>query len=146
MNEETVLWKGAPSQWKNFWWFVSCLLVIPIPIAFWKWLEVKNHVFTLTSERLLTERGVMNRVKDTLELYRVRDIQTLMPFWPRMFGLQHIQLLTTDISSERVVLDHIPDSANLPDLLRKQVEMCRDKKRVREIGVDLDPGMDVGSQ
>jgi uncharacterized membrane protein YdbT with pleckstrin-like domain len=143
MNDEAVLWKGSSSQVKNLWWFVSCLLVIPIPVAIWKWLQVKCRVFTVTSERLLVQSGVFNQTRDTLELYRVRDIQMEAPFWPRMFGLQHIHLLTTDITSERVSLDHVPASANLPDVLRKQVELCRDKKRVREIGIDLDPG--VGS-
>jgi len=34
--DETVLGEGSPSQWQNFGWFLACLLVLPIPLAFWK--------------------------------------------------------------------------------------------------------------
>ena len=144
MSTETNIWKGTSSQWKNFWWFVSCLLVIPIPWAIWAWLKVKCRVYTLTTERLLIEDGVFNKNHDTLELYRVRDLQVTEPFWQRLFGLQNIQLLATDITTESVVLDFMPKSAGLPDHLRKQVEECRQRKRVREVGVDLEPGIEGG--
>jgi len=141
---ETVIWKGTSSQLKNFWWFVSCLLVIPIPWAIWAWLKVKCHVYTLTTERLLIEDGVFNKSKDTLELYRVRDLQVTEPFWQRLFGLQNIQLLATDLTTENLILDYMPKEAGLADHFRKQVEECRQRKRVREVGVDLDPGIDGG--
>jgi uncharacterized membrane protein YdbT with pleckstrin-like domain len=144
MSTETVIWKGTSSQLKNFWWFVSCILIIPIPWAIWAWLKVKCRVYTLTTERLLTEDGVFNKSQDTLELYRVRDLQVNEPFWPRLFGLQNIQLLATDLTTEHVLLDYMPKSVGLPDHFRKQVEECRQRKRVREVGVDLEPGVDGG--
>jgi uncharacterized membrane protein YdbT with pleckstrin-like domain len=144
MNNETVIWKGTSSQLKNFWWFVSCLLVIPIPWAIWAWLKVKCRVYTLTTERLLIEDGVFNKSKDTLELYRVRDLQVTEPFWPRLFGLQNIQLLATDLTTDNLILDFMPKEAGLPDQFRTQVEECRQRKRVREVGVDLEPGVDGG--
>jgi uncharacterized membrane protein YdbT with pleckstrin-like domain len=144
MSTETEIWKGTSSQLKNFWWFVSCLLVIPIPWAIWAWLKVKCRVYTLTTERLLIEDGVFNKSQDTLELYRVRDLQVTEPFWPRLFGLQNIQLLATDITTENLILDYLPKAAGLPDRFRAQVEECRQRKRVREVGVDLDPGIDGG--
>ncbi len=36
MNEERIEWSGHPSQWQNFWWYLSCLMVLPIPYAIWK--------------------------------------------------------------------------------------------------------------
>jgi hypothetical protein len=138
---ETELWKGTSSQVKNFWWFVACLLVIPIPWAIWAWLKVKCRVYTLTTERLLIADGVLNKSQETLELYRVRDQQVTEPFILRLFGLQNIHLLATDLTTESVVLDYIPKTAGLPDLLRKHVEECRMRKRVREVGIDLDPGV-----
>jgi uncharacterized membrane protein YdbT with pleckstrin-like domain len=144
MSTETVIWKGTSSQLKNLWWFVSCLLVIPIPWAIWAWLKVKCHVYTLTTERLLIEDGVFNKSEDTLELYRVRDFQVNEPFWPRLFGLQNIHLLATDLTTENLVLDFIPKAAGLPDHFREQVEECRQRKRVREVGIDIEPGVDGG--
>ncbi len=140
MAEET-LWQGTSSQLKNFWAFVACILVIPIPWAIYRWLVVKTTTYRLTTERLITERGILNKTTDTLELYRVRDQQVTAPLIQRLFGLQTIHLLTTDTSTPEIVIDFIPASAGLPDLFRKQVEESRMRKRVRTVDLEDDtPG------
>lgn len=146
MSTETVIWKGTSSQVKNFWWFVACLLVIPIPWAIWNWLKVKSRVYTLTTERLLIESGVFNKKQDTLELYRVRDLQITEPFLLRLFGLQNIHLLATDLTTENLMLDYIPSALNLRDQFRAQVEECRRRKGVREVGIDIEPSAGSGMQ
>lgn len=138
MSSETVVWKGSSSQLKNFWWFVSCILIIPIPWAIWAWLKVKSRVYTLTTERLLIEDGVFSKTHDTLELYRVRDLQVTEPFLQRLFGLQNIHLLATDLTTDSVVLDHIPSNLNLRDKFREFVEETRRRKGVRELGIDIE--------
>jgi len=141
MSNETVIWKGTSSQVKNFWWFVACLLVVPIPWAIWYWLKTKSRVYTLTTERLLIEDGVFTKTQETLELYRVRDLQIIEPFWLRLFGLQNIHLLATDLTTENLLLEYIPSSLNLRDQFRQYVEECRRRKGVREVGVDFEPGV-----
>jgi uncharacterized membrane protein YdbT with pleckstrin-like domain len=140
MAEEPI-WKGTSSQLKHFWLYLSCILLLPIPRAIWAWLEVRCRVYTVTSERLIIESGVINKVQDTLELYRVRDIQVTESFIQRIFNRQNIHLLTTDVTSQSTTLEYIPKAAGLPDQLRALVEACRTKKGVREIGIDLEPGV-----
>lgn len=135
MAEET-LWSGTSSQIKNLGIYVSCILVIPIPWAIYRWLAVKTTTYRLTTERLITERGIFNKTTDTLELYRVRDLQITAPFFQRIFGLQTVHLLTADTSTPCVIIDYIPASAGLPDKLRVQVEETRMRKRVRTLDVD----------
>jgi len=135
MPEET-LWSGTSSQIKNLGIYVLCLLVIPIPWAIARWLVVKTTTYRLTTERLITERGIFNKTIDTLELYRVRDMQITQPFTQRLFGLQTIHLLTADTTTPSVVVDHIPVAAGLPDKLRAQVEETRQRKRVRTLDVE----------
>src|SRR5688500_13588131 len=98
-STETTLWSGTSSQLNTFGVFGSCLLIIPVPWAIWRWLETKNHVYRLTSERLIIETGVFGKKTETLELYRVRDLQVTQPFLLRIFGLQNIRLLTSDTST-----------------------------------------------
>jgi uncharacterized membrane protein YdbT with pleckstrin-like domain len=140
MSSETVIWKGTSSQVKNFWWYASCLLVIPIPWAVWNMLKVKCRVFTLTTERLLIEEGIFNKTQDTLELYRIRDLQVQQPFWERLFGLENIKLIATDMTTEHIIVDYIPSELNLRDKFRELVEECRRKKGVREVGIDIEHG------
>ncbi len=139
MAEENI-WSGTSSQLKNFWAFVLCSLVIPIPWAIYRWLLVKSTTYRLTSERLLTTRGIFSTVTDTLELYRVRDLEMTQSFIQRLFGLQDVVLLTADESTPRIVLDFIPTALALPDKIRAQVEACRLAKRVRTVDMEDDAG------
>ena len=146
MTEQT-LWTGTSSQVKNFWLFVACLLVVPIPWAFWAWLKTKNRIYTLTSERLVIRSGVLNKATETLELYRVRDLQIMEPFWLRLWGLKNIHLVTTDSTTPELILDHIPAALDLGDKFRQQIEFSRQKKGVREFGIDVAQGGDhLGDQ
>ena len=51
-NEEEILWQGSPSQWTNFWPFVLCVLVVPIPWAIWRWLATRSFVYEVTTQRI----------------------------------------------------------------------------------------------
>ena len=157
MSEQNV-WSGSPSQWKNLGAFVFCALLagalaaaallfwqwppgaalalLPLAVAFWKWLVVRSQVFTLTTERLLIAHGVFSRVTDTLELYRVRDLRMVQPFSLRLFGLENVELVTSDASTGNVTIDHIPSALALGDKLRENVEACRVAKRTREVELE----------
>lgn len=142
---ETPLWTGTSSQVKHFWLYVACVLIVPIPWAIAAWLQTRNRVFSLTTERLLIRSGVFSKTTDSLELYRVRDLRITEPFWLRLFGLKNVVLITNDSTSPEVIVDYIPASANLPEQLREQIEACRQKKGVREFGIDVEhPGDHAG--
>lgn len=131
--DEKVEWTGTPSQMQNLGWFILSVLVIPLPYAIWRWLVVRNTVFTLTTQRLQMRRGVFNRVLDDLELYRVRDTRFEQTFWERMFGVGEVILYTTDASTPEVHITWLKDAALLREAVRKLSEARRDEKRVRTL-------------
>jgi uncharacterized membrane protein YdbT with pleckstrin-like domain len=133
MTEERIEWVGRSSQLKNFGWFLACLLVIPIPIAIWRWLETRTQVYTLTNQRLKTTRGIFSKVTEDLELYRVRDTRLQQTFWQRLFGLGEVVLNTTDASTPDVHLRWLPQAEALRERLRVLVEARRDEKGVRTL-------------
>lgn len=139
MEEQTV-WRGTSSQWKNFGVFVLCgllcWLIVPIFIALARYLQTKCKVYELTTERLKITDGVFSKVTDTLELYRVKDIETRQPFLYRMVGVENVQMNTSDASSPFIFMQAIPCSVGLPDKIRNQVEIIRQQKRVREIDIE----------
>ncbi len=138
MNEETIQWRGHPSQWRNFWWFLSCLLVLPIPYAIWKWLETRNTVYTLTDQRLQFTRGVLSKATEDLELYRVRDTKFHQGFIERLLDLGDIVLYTTDASTPVIALSFIQDADGVREIIRRLVEARRDAKRVRSLDIGND--------
>ena len=71
-----------------------------------------------------------------MELYRVRDITYVQPFIQRFFGSGNIVLTTTDATSPLLILEATPNSNKLQDELRKNIEICRDQKRVRLAELD----------
>ena len=139
MAEETV-WRGTSSQWKNFGLYILCVLfcwlIVPIFIALARYLQTKNKVYELTTERLKITEGVFSKVTDTLELYRVKDLETRQPFLYRTFGVENVQLNTSDASSPFIFIDAIPRTIGLGDKIRNQVEAIRARKGVREIDVE----------
>lgn len=137
MPEQTI-WTGTSSQVRNFFLFLACILIIPIPFAIWAWLVTKNRVYTLTNERFVIRSGVLNKATESLELYRVRDLQVREPLWKRMWGLCDIHLITTDSTTPQLVLDYVSSSSKLAELLREHVEICRQRRGAREIGVDIE--------
>jgi membrane protein YdbS with pleckstrin-like domain len=80
--------------------------------------------------------GVFSKVTDTLELYRVKDIETRQPFLYRLCGIENVQLNTSDTSSPFVPIEAIPHHVGLGDKIRNQVETIRQQKGVREIDVE----------
>lgn len=135
--EEKNVWNGTPSQVINIPSFIFCVLffwlIIPIFYALYRWLDVKFTKYELTSERLITRHGILNKVTDDLELYRVRDYKAERPFFLRIFSLGNIKMQTSDRSHPEVIIRAIPNSEELRETLRKYVEQCRIAKRVREV-------------
>jgi membrane protein YdbS with pleckstrin-like domain len=116
--------------------YILILLAVPIFIAARRYLQTKCKIYELTTERLKTTEGVFSKVTDTLELYRVKDIETQQPFAYRMCGVENIQLNTSDTSSPLVLIEAIPHSVGFGDKIRNQVETIRQQKGVREIDVE----------
>ena len=137
MSDERDIWYGTPSQVINLGSFIFLglffWLVIPLLIILWKWLTIKYTKYELTTQRLRTRYGILNKKTDELELYRVRDYKLVQPFFLRIFSLSNIVLETSDKSHPQVILQAIPNGEQLREKLRTHVEECRMKKRVREV-------------
>ncbi len=161
MDEETSLWKDTSSQWLNLGPFTAALvlgtgiiiggvffppafaaLILPVLFAIWKFLTVRTQIFELTTERIKITRGVINQHIDEIELYRVKDSQMVRTWWMRLTGLASISLETSDRTMPNLVIPAIRGGNEMREILRRQVELQRDRKRVREM--DFDDAADGG--
>lgn len=160
MNEEKTIWKGSSSQLINARPFGLCaisvlliitayvllsktpdassmaayillLLIVPVAFALWKYLLNRTRVYEITTQRLKSTVGVFSTRTTELELYRVKDITLVQPFYQRLLGLGRIELATNDVSDHIIILNAIPDMKSLSEQLRASVEACRDQKKVR---------------
>jgi uncharacterized membrane protein YdbT with pleckstrin-like domain len=137
---EEIVWRGTSSQWKNFGLYLLCglfcWLIVPIFIALARYLKTKCKIYELTNERLKTTEGVFSKVTETLELYRVKDLETRQPFLYRLVGVENIHINTSDLTTPFVLIEAIPSTVGFGDKLRNQVEIIRQQKRVREIDIE----------
>ncbi len=134
-NEEKVLWQGSPSQWTNFWPFVLCVLVVPIPYAIWRYIATSCFTYEVTDQRIRIRQGVFNRRTDSLELYRVKDASFVQPFVMRLVGIGHVELETSDATNPVLWIRGVPDADVLREKVLKAVDAVRDRKGVREMDV-----------
>jgi uncharacterized membrane protein YdbT with pleckstrin-like domain len=116
--------------------FILVALIFPAALALARYLRTKAKVYELTNERLKITDGIFSKVTDTLELYRVKDLETRQPFSSRLCGLENVQLNTSDASTPSVMIDAVPIKLGLGDKIRNAVEAVRMQKRVREIDIE----------
>lgn len=162
VSDEQELWNSSPSQWLNLGHFSAAiimavgivvggmffplalaLLIVPAVWLIWRFLVVRCQRYTLTSQRLRITSGVINQHIDEVELYRVKDSILVRPWWMRLTGLSTIQLDTSDRTLPRFDIPAMRDGIELREILRKNVEYQRDKKRVREMDFDDAGDVDV---
>ncbi len=135
-HTEQEVWRGSPSQWTNFPWYVACLLIIPIPFAIWKTIVVACTSFTLTTQRLKKAKGVFNRTFDEIEIYRIKDSTIRQTLWERIVGVGTIELVTSDRTHPTLVLPSIRGFAEVQQMIRTQTEAARRSRGVREIDME----------
>jgi membrane protein YdbS with pleckstrin-like domain len=131
-----LLGRRSSSEIRDFSPYILVLLAVPTFIAARRYLQTKCTVYELTNERLKTTEGVFSKVTDTLEFYRVKDIETRQPFLYRLCGIENVQLNTSDSSSPVVFIEAAPRAVGLADKIRNHVEAIRQQKGVREIDVE----------
>lgn len=139
MSSETTVWAGRTSQWVNFpaflLWGLLALTVVLIPISIgvilWRYLVVRFQQYELTTERLKLHTGVLSKSTSEIELYRVTDTQFEQPFWLRLVGMAHIQVISSDKTSPITQIRAIAGARELREQLRSLVEARRSVKNVR---------------
>lgn len=136
---EKPIWEGSPSQVTNLGTYVVCallfFLIIPVFYAIWRWIETRCFRYFVSDQRIRVSQGVFNKRTDSIELYRVKDVILLQPFWLRLFGLGNVELRTSDMTSPLLTLQAVPGAASLREQILIAAEARRDVKRVREMDV-----------
>lgn len=129
METEKVIFKSNPSQVLNFWIFISCIFIISIPIAFWRWLKVRTTWFTLTNQRVIMRAGIFDKLTLEFELYKLRDLTVEEPFLYRLFGLGHIIIHSTDKVTPQVRIMAFKNPQQLKDKIRECAELYKQNRK-----------------
>ena len=132
-ESEEVIWEGSPDMVSMLMPLIFGILlfwlVFPIIYVLFQYIVIKSTYYKITNQRVRVKKGILNRYVDELELYRVRDMQVVQPFWYRHFNKGRIVIHSTDRTSNILELDAIPNAEVISDEIRQNVERLRGAKR-----------------
>ena len=97
--------------------------------------------YAMSEDRLFLSEGFLNIKDDEILLYRVRDIDTSRNLWQRLFGVGTVVVVSSDKSMPNLVLKNIKDPVMVKELIHKQVEEIKIRRRVR-VGEIMTTDMD----
>lgn len=83
------------------------ILVVLLPVFFVPWLRWMTTTYTVTSKRVITRVGIINKTGHDLPLSRISDVQQERTITDRMFGCGSLSLQTS--ADEPLVLVDVPD-------------------------------------
>jgi hypothetical protein len=105
-----------------------CIVVITLGIAYLVYkVQSMSITYTVTTQRILIERGLFSTVKESVELFRIDDFDLHRPFGMRVLGHSVLHLRSSDPDLSDVKIQGI---ANL-DALSDQIRECSLRERTR---------------
>lgn len=138
IEDEAIVWEENPSHWNQAGnYFLGGLLIaafgLGLILILITYLKIRYTRYRLSNQRLIISRGIFSRSMETIELYRIKDLQYHASFWQRMVGIGNIILISSDKSNPQIGLIGFVDSSNKFHQIRSLVESARIKRGVREI-------------
>ncbi len=109
-------------------------VVIPVGIAtivfFVITLYRKSIKFRVTNTVIETERGILSKNIDVLQLWRCRDVRYRQNLIDRILGIAHIEVFAQDATTPHLEIVGMPASRQLFENLRDSIEIQRQHKNV----------------
>ena len=91
------------------------------------YLRSKSIHYTITTQRIKLERGLLSKVQETLELFRIDHLELRKPIGKRLLGQASLHLFSSDAELENFFIYAIPDLEELANTLRD----CQLRERSR---------------
>jgi membrane protein YdbS with pleckstrin-like domain len=111
-------------------------LEVVIPIAavavFFVGVNLKRGSikFRVTSTVIETERGILSKRIDVLQLWRCRDVRYRQNLFDRILGIAHVEVFAQDATTPHLEIVGMPASRQLFEQLRDSIEIQRQAKNV----------------
>lgn len=155
-----VLFDGSPSWKSWFWPYVGATLTTLVGVGLAGWLGIAysdkpllaavgglvavigvvwflvEHFrriglrIRVTTETIDLERGVFGKRIDTIQLWRVRDIDFRQSVMERILGVATIHVLSHDQENPAVMLRGLPGGRSLFDEMRDSIALSRQGRNV----------------
>lgn len=102
------------------------LVYCSVACLYFYWKSRKTH-YEITTQRIKLERGVLSKVQENLELFRIDHFELRKPFGMRLLGYARLHLFSSDAELENFSIYGIPNLAAISETLRE----CQLRERAR---------------
>jgi membrane protein YdbS with pleckstrin-like domain len=129
-RDETELYDMRPLAVQGFGELLLCLLTVGIA---WLvlWLRRVWTRYRITDQRIEVQTGVLERRRETIELFRVQDFEVQEPLFLRLRAAGNLVIRSMDPAEGEIVLRAVPDVQDVYETLRRAAIDERDRHRVR---------------
>lgn len=108
-------------------WAVVAFLALTAILLVHLYMQRWSRKYQITTQRIKVERGVLSKVQESLELFRIDHFELLKPLSQRMLGQASLRIFSSDAEFESFQLYGIPDLEALAENLRT----CQLRERQR---------------
>ncbi len=106
------------------------LLMAAIVVFAWTELQRRSTRYRISTRRIDVESGILTTRIDTLELWRVRDLEFSQSIGEKLLGIGRIVVLTHEEKSSKLLLIGLYDSRKLFEELKTAVEVARQSRNI----------------
>jgi len=106
---------------------VLAALVLCVVILLRYFIRSRAVHYTITTQRIKLERGMMSKVQESLELFRIDHFELRQPLGSRILGQAFLHLYSSDAELENFSIYGVPNLTALADQLRD----CQLRERAR---------------
>jgi uncharacterized membrane protein YdbT with pleckstrin-like domain len=96
-------------------------------ICLWFYIKSWSRHFEITTQRIKLERGLLSKVQESLELFRIDHFELRKPLSQRLLGQASLHLFSSDAELENFYIYGVPNLESLADTLRD----CQLRERTR---------------
>jgi membrane protein YdbS with pleckstrin-like domain len=97
------------------------------------WVARATLEFHITTRAIDVESGLLSKSIETLQLWKVRDLEFRQTLMDRLLGVARIRVFTQDLSTPQFLLWGLPGSRTIFEGLKDSIEIARQSRNV--IGV-----------
>ena len=135
--QEDVIWEGRPTwrAWAGKWIAGWALLPVLVGAFFLLsvWIRTRSARWKLTSRRIEIESGFFTKRIDTLELWRVRDVELRQSLFDRLVGVSSLFVTAHDPGSPVLEVRGVPGDRSIYDRLMTAVMQARQQRGVMNL-------------
>jgi len=124
----TMIFKDRPTQTRVITTLVPAAIAIVFMFAVT--LYRKSIKFRVTNTIIETERGLLSKKIDVLQLWRCKDVRYKQNLVDRILGIAHIEVFASDATTAHLEIVGLPASRQLFEQLRDSIEIQRQHKNV----------------